>query len=369
MHRERDRNAPKDRMNRFARLFSDQELLAVLADVARHATPNRPDRVTQASYDAARAPAGHPGTPRAQRLAERFRRPWAEAVALALDPAHAVLSISAREASGPRKDMTRAEVKFALTSIAKRLGVSQLSIHDYDTERERLVREDEDHWRHSGRLRDVLPAGQTIVAHMKTWELALALAGLKLRRPERLPAYPPALALADFIADHGFAPTRRMLLDYQARRGMATADLAGPWQPWVRGQFVGGAARFRGVEPVVRPERDAPAGWRDQPESPAVSGYELKRPARVTAEECERDTLRALDLANGQNLTQDVYQLLATRHKLVSLSSIQLTVRLERDMTWGQFRDDMVARRAKQTREQKRRSTRQSARPPQARHA
>lgn len=344
-------------MNRFAPMFSDQELLVTVRDVARHAAPDDPLAVTQNAYDKAREPAGYEGTPKAQRIASRWRRSWKDCVALALDPGDGARAIAASKGSGLRKVMTQAEVTTAVTLVAERLGVAELSIRDYDTERDRLVREDADRWRSGAGLGGVLPTAESIVSYAGTWEQALEPAGLKAARRANLPAYPTERALFDFIADHGFAPPRRTLLEYQSRRRLATQFRGGAWVPWVTEQLARGPAATRDA-PVIGAARDVPATWRDEPDTPPPPGYAPKRPVRVEMADCERDMLRALQYTEGQNLTEHLYQMVSPGLGLIGYSSMARTVKRERDITWGTFRDEMVAQRAKQARRQKRRARR-----------
>lgn len=63
-------------MGRFQNQHEPLVLLAIAEEVLRAADPDRPDRVSQRAYDAARSLVGHEDSPRADKLAARFTVSW-----------------------------------------------------------------------------------------------------------------------------------------------------------------------------------------------------------------------------------------------------------------------------------------------------
>lgn len=259
-------------MSRFAPRFSDQELLAIVRDVAEHGRPDNPGQITQSAYDEARAGAGRADTPRAWRIAQRLSSSWPEVLRLALDADNPEQVIGARTYKRLRLVLTEAEIRHSLRRVADSLGTEALSTHDYNAERERIIEQDEDRWLRGGQQEALLPTAQTIISRAGIWEEALGWADLRPRRRERPPVYPTERALDDFIADYGWAPRRKELLAYQARRGMATTDLDGDWLEWVREQLRSGPAARHGQVRIIHGTDRPPIGWDTAPITPAPDG-------------------------------------------------------------------------------------------------
>ena len=77
---------------RFTSEYSDRALYDLVAEVAVHVDPAAPTTVSQSTWDAGRAGAGHPMAPSARAICDRLTRhsgrphPWSELLAVALDP-------------------------------------------------------------------------------------------------------------------------------------------------------------------------------------------------------------------------------------------------------------------------------------------
>lgn len=350
-----DHKVKRERMGRFAAKYSTSELLVVVRAVARRANPTHPEKATQKAFDAARSRAGYPDCPKAQHIAQRFNRSWGQSLELAFDPVGAIQSIDKKDETVERELLTRGEITNALKLVAEELEQDHLSRAKYDQERNRILGESERGWAHGGGASQILPSSAAITQKMKTWEQALDLAGLTASPPERTEVYPNENALDDFIADYGWAPTRKMLVAYQHRRGLSVRDFDGDWTPWVRQQLRSGLASRHGQVEIVQTKNKAPQGWENQTISPAPSGYARPRPRQVPIEDIEADVRHALDLAGDQNLTQDLYRTLVRHHGLIAFSTVQRAAKRERNQTWGEFVAVLVAERAKQPRKQGRR--------------
>lgn len=348
-----DLTTNREEMGRFARKLSERELLVAMRAVAEEASPGAPEKATQKAFDNAREPAGYPHCPRAQSIVERLSRPWPLALELAFNPNPG--GQAAKEPGKKRKRplLTKAEIINALTLVARALSQEELTRAEYDRERERLVSSDERGWAHGGGASLVLPSSGVITAKMKTWDQALELAGLGASELEREEVYPNELALDDFISDYGWAPTRKMLVAYQHRRGMSVKNFDGRWLPWVREQLESGKASRHGDVEIVKLAGRAPAGWETHPISPAPEGYAKPQSTDLlTISDAEAAVNQALDLAGDQDLTQKLYRRLATSHRLMSASTVQRVAKRERNQTFGEFVSALVKERAKQPRQQ-----------------
>jgi hypothetical protein len=351
-------------MNRFAPRYSDQELLAIVAAVATHACPEEPLKLTQAGFNAAREEAGYRTVKRADHIVEQIGSPWPEILRLALEDNDSTQTLGARRRHHHTSPLTPAKISHALRRIAELLDSDNLSEHAYGIERDRLVEEDADRWLHGGTLADLLPTAAAIVGAVGSWEQAIIIAGLPPQRSEKLPVYPLESALNDFIINYGFAPTSRMLHDYQAARGMACPDrpkhnYGGSYEAWLRGQLAQGE---NDDIAVLKDRRGAPKDWEQINVLPAPPGYLMReesarRPWSLA--DCEDAMRKALDLVGSAQLTKKLYIRLAQAHTLVSVNG--MTSALERDepgLTWVAFRDRIIAQRAQEDRPRSRRKSR-----------
>lgn len=341
-------------MSRFAVKYSDQELFAAVAAIARAEQPEDPTKITQARFNDARASHGYKDLSRADRIAKRLKRPWGEVLEISLKGGFADQSTGAREAVRIREKLTPAEVRHYLQMIARNLGTEALPIHAYDEERERLVEKDNRRHVHRQETAGLIPTSQTIVQIYGSWDKALSIAELRNEKRNLRPNYPAELALADFMDDHGFIPTLGMLRQYQKKRGLKTAWPRGRYTEWRDEQLKTGPACKHPVMPVIELHADAPRGWEDKPVTPAPDGYATFTTAPHDLERCLNDLKTAVELAEGESLTQDLYQQLSARHGLVAVGTIQAVGRQNGGLTWGDMRDRAVAEASKRARSQRR---------------
>lgn len=340
-------------MSRFDVKHSDQELLAVVRTVTRHVSPDDPETVTQAAYDSARTPAGYADTPRAYRIAKRLSSTWEQVLHLAHAAGNPDHIVGARARTRVRNVLTKAEITHYLQKAAAAIGTKELGTRDYENHRDKVVAADNRRYRHRQGLEDLMPTAQMIVAFAGSWENALAWAGLQAKVGAKDPFYPAENALDDFIADYGFAPTQKMLLAYQRKRGLVTSQMPKGYRAWRDNELTRGIASRHGKVAVITHVAQAPDGWDRTTPSPAPDGYLKLKLDRYTLDDCERDIETALDLAKGRRLTQDLYQRLAKTHGLAAMSTVQ-AVGNHRGLTWAQIRDRVIARRARTVRKQPR---------------
>ncbi len=201
-------------------------LLRDVRDLAALANPDAPQAATQRAFDAARErSARHAHVPPARRIAEQFRMPWPEVLAVAYAPEHEqgkLLGIKDKEPNS--KDWLSDEhVAAVLQLVASRLGADTVSIHEYESEYFGLVATDRARWLHGRQL--LVPTAKQIVAAVGSWDDALRLAGLRAER-ERGPTrkHPNSPTLVDlmerFYAVHHVQPTARALKAFARGNGI-----------------------------------------------------------------------------------------------------------------------------------------------------
>ena len=347
-----ERRIARRHVSRFAQKFTDQELVQIVSAVATHVRPDDPSSVTQVAYDAGRAPAGFEDSPRAYRIAKRFGCSWKEALRLSVLAPNPEQVLGIRSYDRVRNVLTKDEVAHYIQVVAKMLKTDRLSIKEYDESRERLTEDDKRRYLHKQGLSNIMPTSQTIVSQAGSWDEALSWAGLRPRMKESVPPYPCERALDDFIADYGWAPTRGIFAAYQKRRGVRTTAIEPDFRTWRANELDHGLASRHGKVRRLNYTWQAPADWNAKEPTPVPDGYLRLLSKEIDIEFCRADFDKALDFADGQKLTQDLYQRLATTHGLAKVSSIQKVGKQNGGLSWGDLRDEAVARRSRKPREQ-----------------
>jgi hypothetical protein len=340
--------ADQDReQGRFSRTFSDQELLAIVRDVAFFGRPADPVSISQRDYDQARSGPGLANTPRAYRIAERLKTPWSRVVEIALAGDNRELAIGTRRTKRLRDDLGRDEVVHYLKRVAKHLGVEEMSIGQYEEGRAELIAVDSRRYRHGAQQVRLIPSGQMIVSKAGSWAKALSWAGLKTRQEPTIKRYTAEQALDDFISDFGFLPGRKVLAEYQDARDLMTVGLPSgeDFPAWRHQQMVSGLASRHGqVGPYSGPR---PLTLDPAKISLAPAGFAQKIERNLTMARVKADMARALDLAGGRTLTFREYQHLSATHGLVAARTVQAVGKRNGGQTWGQIRDQVIAERTR----------------------
>lgn len=328
------------------RRYSDQDLLEIVRQVSRHGEPANPVEISQRAYDAARSGAGLLRTPRAYRIAKRLKVPWPRLVRLAHGQGDPAKTVGIRRSPSFRDKLDRREIVHFLLLVSRHLGTNAFTVGEYDEARRTLLEADARRSIHGGNLTRVMPSGQMIVGAAGSWVKSLDWAGLKAPGKRGLPGYPAANALDDFIADFGYLPSSKALTYYVQARGVETVGYprGSDYLAWRAEQMKSGPASRHG-EVSPRTERGR---LHLDPEkiSPAPEGYASRRTKGVGLEQAKADLARALDLADGRNLTQREYQHLATANGLLSVATIQAIGERNGGLTWGELRDLTLGERA-----------------------
>lgn len=341
-------------MAQFAPRHSDLELLLIVRDVARVVCPEQPERTRQAAYDEARSGAGHSGTPRAYRVAKQLQCSWSQVLKLAFSEERPERTIAVRASHHGSMRMgfvlTKAEADRALNLISTRLGTKSLSIQQYDEERELIAKQNENAWLHKsgGFGATWIPSSQELTAQAGTWNKALTQAGLEVAPQPRGRAYPSTRAIRDFIEDYGFVPPLYVLLDYQAKRNLSTQRIY-PYLAWLTEIEKEWRAESRWF-PSLLPVRHMPSSWKTYPITTPEDGYSQRLIYNLTLEDCERDMIRALDLAGSRTLTQRLYRRLATPNHLMGAATMARVLERTNGLSWSAYRSQLMLQRAKHNR-------------------
>jgi hypothetical protein len=105
----------------FSSSYDLRGLLHAVKDVALAADPDEPLRLSQSRWNHARAKAGHPDAPNANKIASRLALAWPEVLALAFQPARAQdYAIGHRFGSGEADWLTQDRVIYVLKVVALR---------------------------------------------------------------------------------------------------------------------------------------------------------------------------------------------------------------------------------------------------------
>jgi hypothetical protein len=160
--------------------YSDDELLGVVRDVCRYATPSRPGSVSQTIFDAARTGAGHPLAPTAGRICKRLHKSWDEVKAAALDPKRSHTKTATAWTRTEFDDAIGVDARvFALQMVTTRRGAESFTPNEYDEAAVEL-RADAKRRRHGGR--EAIPTSTQIITVFKNWRAVVRAAGLNAPR-------------------------------------------------------------------------------------------------------------------------------------------------------------------------------------------
>jgi hypothetical protein len=312
------------RSHRFQSRYDLRGLVDVVAQVARVAAPAEPERVTQRSYDSARAKAGYPDAPSARQTASRLRMSWPELVAFALRGREIEKTLGIHFGDEDEPHLGEEDVRSALRVVALRLRKKSLARADYIGERERMLAAARRRWCHRSALS--LPSANQIERIAGGWEAALTIAGLGPRPAQaRSRGLEVIEALELALEAHGsLVPSRAALELFAAANNFSLArfETGKPWGDYLAelkarrdewGKWTPTAAPAR----EVRPDYTQPIAL--PPEMPR------RRKKRWTREECLAALAGLLaELGARERLTQRRYQEEAKgRAELPALRSLQ----------------------------------------------
>lgn len=337
-------------MSPFAAKWDPLVLLQIADEVLRTADAAQPQHATQRAYDAARATAGYPDSPRAAKLAERFGVPWTTFALAVIEAEHPAQALAKADYSREQDWRSETEIESAIQDAAAWLGQDHLNQESYEQARLALnARMNRAHLH--GRALTRLPSVQAI-RHRLDFTAAVEAAGLTVTPPRVISPMPRAEVVVLFIEHCGFVPTATQLRQFTGhhdirvsgtnRERHSTAveaahayfDAAGRWFP----------SRVQRTGPID-------AGARIEQSSSAVRAASAKHPATkqtgYTFDELRAAIRTAWELlAPGQSMSAGSYATLAQhRPDLPGIGVIGATAK-QHGTSWGVLVQEVAAERA-----------------------
>lgn len=245
---------PRTAAGQFDSGLGDEQLLVVIAEVARTAAPDHPAAVSQRAWNAALARSRHVGrAPSARACVMRLKRKgadlsWRQVVAMALRPPRgrrqALVAALRAEAWVELNDR---QVFYAVRRVARELARTRATVATYDRGRGRVLR------RRSSADRERLPTANQLVTwaraqpHLKErepWHLESARLPLPRREAPKVPAgargvrqrreLDAAVALAEFARANRRWASKPTLTAFCRDGGVALSRTIGkPWGHYI----------------------------------------------------------------------------------------------------------------------------------------
>jgi hypothetical protein len=244
--------------------YDDLGLYTLVRVVAEFVSPDDPTSVSQAAWDAGRAPSGHPDAPSARaictRLADKRGKsfPWRELLELVCDPSRDIAQTHAQRTGEEDADhLTEEHVYYALRRVADELEAKTFAPDTYARTRRQLIASDRR--RGVDLLAELMPTVGQIERIMDSWDAGLELAGLEVRNGDGWKA-PRGMPLIEALDLHAEA-TDGWLCSYQALEAFARAhdislarqEKGKPWSSCVDEATQLRAARGAGTKGIAGP--------------------------------------------------------------------------------------------------------------------
>jgi hypothetical protein len=179
-------------------------LITVAGRVLRAARPHDPNSVTQREYDATRQSLGYGSTPRADKLAKRFRLAWVDFKDRTLGTPHATRAVAVAGRQHRRRLVTRGEAISAVRRAAAFLDTDTLTPAQYEKARVAVERRARARHLHGQHLIP-WPYAHTIRRKLNFAEI-LADAGLRPPPKNELALLSRTDAVCHFVEHYGFIP-------------------------------------------------------------------------------------------------------------------------------------------------------------------
>lgn len=335
-------------MSQYASKWDPLVLLQIADEVLKAADAEHPERVTQRAYDEARQAAGHDDSPRADKLAARFKVSWSRFAQVVITEEHPARVLAQADYRRAVRWHTETEIVSAIATAAAWLGTDHIDQASY--ERARLALNAVASRRHlHGRAAAPLPA-VSVIRFRLSWADAVAQAGLQPPPRPVLPSMPRSAMLALFIEHCGFVPTREQLRQFARHHRIRAADHNEP----VKVAMAAVAEHFEQLGRWCPPHRPGAspddARARMTRDSPAVRAASEAYPARHPGWSLDdiRDAIAAAfdALGPGERLTADRYTAIVRQQPgLPTTGQVARTLR-RHDTSWATLVREEAARRA-----------------------
>lgn len=303
-------------MGRFKNQHDPFVLLAIADEVLRAADPEHPDRVSQRAYDATRVLVGHEDSPRADKLAARFKVGWEVFRDRVLHREHPAYALSMAGKQQVRRVLTRAEAVAAIKRVATYREATTLSVPKYEAGRIEIDRRALGRHKHGAHLIP-LPQAHVITQRFK-WPEVTREAGLDVATGAQA-VLPRAAAVVAVVEHYGFRP-RQADVEWFGKhhRIQMVMRVRSPHSESIAEAERHFADQGRWFPPAA-PNAGRPADWQGladgAPDLVALARAFPRKRTRAdpwTIEEIRVVISRAFDaLGPGERLTIERYKLLA----------------------------------------------------------
>lgn len=339
-------------LGRFETTRDPQVLLAVVAHVLRAAAPEAPETVTQRAYDAARAGAGHPTSPRADRLVASFGVSWPRLRAIVLTSANPGHAIAQAARQHRRRVLTLPEAISAVRRAASALDTDELTAASYEDARRALDERGRRRHRH-GRHLTPMPSAD-VIHHAHGFARVAQAAGLRTPDTTYAPSVPRAEAVTVFLEAFGFLPRSNDLDWFGREYGIQLANKRAISHVDSVEQARATAASLGRWFPVDVPRGRRPSDWQTTSVDAEriehlATAYPRKRTAgqAFTLDDLRVGIAAAFDLVEpGERVTVTRNKALARAHGLPNYGTLHERAK-EHGTTFPKLVREEAARRAR----------------------
>jgi hypothetical protein len=290
--------------------------------VCAYASPSKPTTVTERAFEAAKAPAGHPNTPRPDKITRRLGMPWAELLETVFAKDRDLgRTIGTRARRDEAKALTMSQAVTSIRKIAPLIPDDQITMVGYQAKFDELVAADRRRYAHGGRVEYSLLTAEQI-DYAVGFQKALRAAGFASATPSGKPGWRLEEAIEYFIDQEGYVPSREYLVEWgkHVRRSIEQVNRF----PEARDRVLTDRKRRRRQTPPPPPRRKDRPPFKTAP----FEGFEPPRRGPWPIGECEQACDEAIKWLAGERLDQRSYAryvaaATAAGEKRPSFSSLQ----------------------------------------------
>lgn len=307
----------------------DQTLRA-LAEALREVSPDEPALVSLRRFDGSDA-RRRLGLPTGRALRSRFGLPWPKLCAIAVTGGDQARNLAANSRHR-EKPPSETEIRFALRSVAARLGKETVGQTEYEREHKKMEREQQESYLHG--IGCPLPTRNQILGQGE-WEEMLKLADLKpAGLPGRLKGTPVEELIEQFVKAFGVSPTQKQLCEWAKASGVSVARATPTYAE--RTQM---AERRLASQGISMPARDPDLKGADLARKVKAQGAGPPRRKRWSREEVLAGVALAMSkMPAGQALNQDRLLELSIEHQEIPAPAVVQRAMKKEALTFSEIK-------------------------------
>lgn len=307
----------------------DQTLRA-LAEVLREVSPEEPALVSLRRFDASEA-RRRLGLPKGRALRSRFRLSWPQLCAIAVTGGDQARTL-ARNLSDRFKPPSEFEIRFALRTVAARLGKETVGQTEYERERKKMDREQQGPYRHG--IGCPLPTANQILGQGE-WEAMLKLAELQpVEQPGALKGTPVEELIEQFAKAFGATPSQKQIYDWAKASRVSVARSTPSYTERIQM-----AKRKLAAQGLEMPPRDRSLKGAELAGKVKAQGASPARRHRWSREEVLAGLSRAANmLPAGKALTQDRLLELSVEDQSIPAPAVVQRVMKKEGLTFSEIK-------------------------------